>query len=194
MKDLLKERERGEEQEYFRRQDVKLIEAMRKHAQLDDIAKALAAKLRVDDAELLHRVKDLGLDEATGPAILLAPLVQVAWAEGHVSDAERAVVLELAASRGVTAGTPAHDKLLGWLRERPSDALFMTALEVMRAGFSVLPASEGEERIKYLVAACRRIAAASGGGLALLIGVSDGVSDDENAVLDAIATKLHAGR
>ena len=194
MKDILKERERGEEAEYFRRQDAKLIEEMRKHASLGDIAQALAAKLRVDDAELLRRVTGLGLDQETGPAILLAPLVQVAWAEGNVTEAERTVVLEIAASRGLTAGMPAHDKLLEWLRQRPSDELFETAAEVMRVGFAVLPPEERDERIRILVAGCRRVAAASGGGLARLLGVSDGVSGEENTVLDAIATKLRVGR
>jgi hypothetical protein len=189
MKDLLKERERGAEADHFRREDAKLIEKMRERARVGDIAKALADKLRVDDAELLRRVTELGLDQETGPAILLAPLVQVAWAEGRVTDAERKVLLELAASRGLVAGMPAHDKVLEWLRQRPSDALFETALEVMRVGFSVLPAAEREERIKGLVESCRKIASASGEGLARLIGMGD-VSGDEDRVLDAIATKL----
>src|SRR5262245_33062351 len=111
-KDLLKQRGRGEEADYFRRADDKLIQKMRERARLTEVAQALAAKLRVDDAELLRRVAALGLDHETGPAILLAPLVQVAWAEGHVSEAERAVVLELAASRGIVAGSPPQVKLL----------------------------------------------------------------------------------
>lgn len=193
MKDLLKERGRGEEADYFSRADAKLIEKIRERALVGEIAKALAAKLRVDDAELVRRVTDLGLNQETGPAILLAPLVQVAWAEGRVTEAERAAVLELAASRGVTAGTPVHNKLLEWLRERPSDALFETAMEVMRVGFSVLPPQERDERIQALVAACRRVAAASGGGLAQLLGIRDSVSGEEDLVLDAIATKLRAG-
>ena len=80
MKDLLKDRERGAEADHFRREDAKLLEKMRARAQVGEIATALAAKLRIDDAELLRRVADLGLDQETGPAILLAPLVQVAWA------------------------------------------------------------------------------------------------------------------
>ena len=190
--DLLKERERGEETDYFRRADATLIEKMRARAQLSEIAQALADKLRVDDPELLRRVAELGLDRETGTAILVAPLVQVAWADGHVSEAERSIVLELAASRGLVAGMPAHDKLLEWLRERPSDAVFETALEVMRVGFSVLPAAERDERITSLVAACRRIAEASGGGLVRLIGLSHGVFGAESATLDAITTGLTA--
>ena len=190
MKDLLKERGRGEEADYFRKQDAKLLEKMRERARLGEIATALAAKLRIDDAELLRRVGELGLTQDTGAAILLAPLVQVAWAEGKVSEAERDVVLELAASRGVEPGTPVHGKLLEWLRKRPSDAVFDTAMEVMKIGFSVLPPAERDESIQGLVDGCRRVAQASGGGLSRLIGIGDGVSDDESAVLDAITTKL----
>jgi hypothetical protein len=192
MKDLWKERERGEEADHFRREDARLIEKMRAHARVGEIAEALAAKLRIDNAELLRRVKDLGLDQETGPAILLAPLVQVAWAGGSVTGPERRKVLDLAAARGVTHGTPVYDKLIEWLDHRPSDAVFETAMEVMRAGFAILPEAERDERIKHLVAACREVAEASGGGLAWLLGMSDPVSADEHHVLDQITAKLRA--
>jgi hypothetical protein len=193
MTDLLKERGRGEEADHFRREDAKLIAKIRERARVDEIAKALAAKLRVDNAELLRRVGDLGLDRQTASAILLAPLVQLAWVDGRVTDAERKVVVELAESRGVTPGTPPHDTLLRWLKERPSDALFETATEVMRVGFAALPPTEREEHITSLVEACRRVAEASGSGLARLLGWGD-VSGDESVMLDAIAAKLHGDR
>ena len=191
-KDIFKDRARGEESDHFRREDAKLIEKMRERARLSEIAAALAAKLRVDDAELLRRIADLGLDSNTGAAILLAPLLQVAWADGDVSGPERRVVLDLAAARGVTTGTPAYQKLLEWLDTRPADALFEAATEVMRVGFDLLPPAERDERIKGLVAACRKVAEASGGGLGRLLGMTDGVSGEEHLVLDAIATKLRA--
>ncbi len=192
MKDVWKDRERGEEAEHFRREDAKLIEKMRARARVGEIAEALAAKLRIDDAELLRRVRDLGLDQETGAAILLAPLVQVAWAGGSVTGAERRKVLDLAAARGVMHGTPVYDKLIQWLDDRPSDDLFATATEVMRLGFAVLPEQERDERIKALVAACRQVAEASGGGLAWLLGMGDAVAPDESRVLDEITTRLRA--
>src|SRR6185369_8858945 len=192
MKDVWKDRERGEEAEHFRREDAKLIEKMRARARVGEIAEALAAKLRIDDAELLRRVRDLGLDQETGATILLAPLVQVAWAGGSVTGAERRKVLDLAAARGVMHGTPVYDKLIQWLDDRPSDELFETATEVMRLGFAVLPEQERDERIKELVAACRQVAEASGGGLAWLLGMGDAVAPDESRVLDEITTKLRA--
>jgi hypothetical protein len=193
MKDLLKERGRGEESEHFRNLDKQLIEKMRERARLGDVAKALAAKLRVNDAELLARVAALGLDEQTGPAILLAPLIQVAWADGSVSEPERRVVLQTAVSRGVDEGSPAYAQLLTWMKDRPAYALFETANECMRIGLAVLPAAEREARIKEIVGGCRAVAEASGHSLGRLLGLDDGVSHDEQMVLDAIAHKLREG-
>jgi hypothetical protein len=193
MADIMKERERGFEADYFRKQDAKLLEKMRERAALQEVAQALAEKLRVDDAELLRRVAELGLDRDTGSAILLAPLVQVAWAEGEVSERERQVIFEIAASRGVAPGTPAHRQLETWLARRPSDALFETAMEVLKVAAEVLPPAEREERIRNVIEGCKRVAEASGGGLGRLLGMGTGIVGEEAAVLDAIGAKLRSG-
>ena len=193
MSDILKDRERAFEADYFRKQDEKLLAKMREQAALQDVAQALADKLRVDDKELVDRIVALGIHRENGPAMLLMPLIQVAWADGGVSDAEREVVLGVARERGVEPGSPAYRQLEDWLRKRPSDELFGAALEVWKAAASVLPGSEREERIRYVVGACRRVAEASGGGLAKLLGMSSAaVSKDEAAVLEAITAKLRA--
>jgi hypothetical protein len=192
MKDIFKEREHGDEAQYFRRLDEKLLEKMRERAALDEVAQALADKLRVDNRELLNRVLDLGLTRDTGTAILLAPLVQVAWAEGSVSRREREVIFEIAASRGIEVGSGAQAQLEAWLERRPSDALFETALEVMKAGLGVLPVGEREERVREIVDGCKRVAEATGGGLARLLGMHN-IVGEEAAVLDAIGAKLRGG-
>ena len=192
MSDIFKGRERAFEAVYFSKQDAKLLAKMRERAALREVAQALAEKLRVDDAELLKRVSDLGLNRETGPAILLAPLVQVAWAEGEVTEREREVVFEIAASRGIVPDSPAHAQLDTWLRQRPADALFETAFEVMKVAATVLPPEEREERIRGVVDACRRVAEASGGGLAKLLGMGGAVSGDEASVLEAITAQLRS--
>jgi len=191
MKDILKDRGHGDEAKYFRKLDEKLLQKMRERAALDVVAQALADKLRVDNRELLNRVLDLGLTRDTGAAILLAPLVQVGWADGSVSPREREVIFEIAASRGIEAGAQAQ--LAAWLERRPSDALFETALEVMKAGLEVLPAGEREERVRQIVDGCKRVAEATGGGLARLLGMNSGIVGEEAAVLDAIGAKLRSG-
>jgi hypothetical protein len=188
-KDAFKERERGLEEGYFRAQDAKLIEKLREDARLEEIVLALAEHLQVNDPELLRRVIALGVTLDTGPAFLLAPLVQVAWAEGKVTDRERDTVLRLAAARGVEPGSPAHTQLLKWLQERPPDALFDTAMEVIKGGLALLPPAEREERLKHLVQVCHEVAESSG-GLARMLGLGSGVSGEEEALLDAITTTL----
>jgi hypothetical protein len=193
LKDSLKERGRALEEGYFRAQDAKLLERLREDAKLEEIVLALAEMLQVEDPDLLRRVIALGVRLETGPAFLLAPMVQVAWAEGKVTEGERQTVLSFAAERGVAAGSPAHAQLLKWLEERPSDELFDAAMAVLRSGLAHLPAEEREERLRHMVQACHKVAEASG-GLARLLGLGSGVSAEEEAVLEAITTRLRDHR
>lgn len=193
-RDSFKERERAQEEAYFRNQDAKIIEKLRQEARLEELARTLAEKLQMDNAELLRRVMALGVTRDTGPAFLLAPLVQVAWGEGNVTDRERDAVLRLAAAGGIDAGSPAHAQLLEWLRQRPADDFFDMAMEVIKVGLAGLPPDEREERIKRMVQGCREVAEASGGGLARMLGLGGGVSGEEEALLDAITTTLREHR
>jgi hypothetical protein len=188
-KDIFKERERSLEEEYFRRQEAKLIEKLRERGKLDEIAEALAAKLQVDDPELLHRIMALGVTLETGAALLLAPLVQVAWAEGKVTDRERETVLRFARERGVEETSHAHAQIQEWLRVRPADELFDAAAQAIKRGLSVLPPAERAERVARIVEACREVAAASG-GLSRVLGLGTGVSGEEESLLDTIAATL----
>ena len=128
----------------------------------------------------------------TGATFLLAPLIQIAWAEGKVTEPEREAVLAIAGECGIRHGTPAYAKAVEWLRERPSDALFDTSIEALKAGLSVLTPEERAERVKRIVDYCRRVASASGGGLARVLGLSSGVSQDEESLIDAIGKTLRA--
>jgi hypothetical protein len=192
-KDSFRERGRAQEEGYFRAQDAKRLDQLREDARIEEIVLALAEHLQLENPELLRRVIALGVTLDTGPAFLLAPLVQVAWGEGNVTERERDTVLRLAAARGVEAGTPAHAQLLKWLQERPSDDLFDTAMEVIRGGLARLPAEQREERLKRLVQACHEVAEASG-GLTKMLGFGSGISGEEEAMLEAIASTLRGSR
>src|SRR5262245_59948295 len=150
-KDRLKERGRSLEEEYVRKQEAKLVEKLRERARLEDIAAALAQELQVENPELLRRIMDLGVTLDTGAAFLLAPLVQVAWAEGSVTERERDTVLRLGSERGIEKESAAHAALREWLRVRPSDEFFDTAVEGIKAGLAVLSPEERAERIKRIV-------------------------------------------
>ena len=187
-KDMFRDRERGEEQAYFRQQDAKLIAKMRQKAQLNEIAHALAEKLHADEPALLERIQKLGVTLDTGSAFILAPLVEVAWADGDVSDAERDTILHIAKQRGVEPGSADYRQLLDWLAHRPSDEVFRTALEAIRVGLSILPPDESEQRIATIIKACEEVAQAAGWIEGLL--KLDRVSDKESAVITEIRHHL----
>ena len=190
-KDMFKEREHSLEEEYVRRHEAKLLEKLRERGRLEEIARAVAVELQIDNPDLLRRIVALGVTLDTGAAFLLAPLVQIAWAGGTVTDRERETVLRLAGERGLEKASPAHAQLVEWLRVRPADELFDTAMEAIKAGLSVLPPEERADRVKRIVEACRQVAAASG-GLSRLLGLGTGVSGEEESILDAIAATLRA--
>ena len=191
-KGIFSDREKAMEANYFRQQDAKLLERLRANASLDDIAAALADKLKVDNPDLLERVRALGITADTARALLLAPLVQVAWAEGSASKKEKQTVLRLVQERGVEQDSAAFAQINEWLTIRPPDTLFDTAYEVMQAGYAVLPHGEREDRIEQVMEACHKVAEASESQVAKLIGLESGVSEFESSLLDTIKRKLQS--
>jgi putative NIF3 family GTP cyclohydrolase 1 type 2 len=189
-KDIFRDRERGEEDAYFRQQDAKLIAKLRQKAQFSEIAHALAEKLHADEPALLERIQKLGVTLDTGSAFILAPLVEVAWIDGDVSHAERDAILHIAKQHGMEPGSADYLQLLDWLVHRPSDEVFQTALEAIRIGLSVLPPDESEQRIATMIKACEDVAQATG-GIAQLFHL-DSVSYSESAVIAAIRRHLES--
>jgi hypothetical protein len=188
-KDMFHHREQAEEAVYFSQQDARLIETLRERARLGEIARALAEKLKVDDPALLDRIVKLGVTIDTGAAFILAPLVEVAWADGQVDEAERHAILRLAQDRGVMPGSGDMSQLLQWMSVRPPGALFQAAFEAIEVGLSVLPVDESEQRVENMIDACEQVARSSG-GLAKLLRLSSGVSPDEQSTLNEIRARL----
>jgi hypothetical protein len=110
------DREKAMENSYFRDRDAKLVERLRQEASSTTSPRALADKLQVDNPDLLLRARQAGVTADTAPAFFLAPLVQVAWAEGSVRKAERETVLRIARERGIEKGSPAYAQLAEWLK------------------------------------------------------------------------------
>jgi hypothetical protein len=189
-RDVLQERERGIEAQWARQHDEELIQKLRERAKLREISDVLAKKLRVEDPVLRQRILDLGFTRETGPGLFLVPLVQVAWADGEVTDREKETILGMAAIRGVAPGSPVHTQLLEWFHKPPSDALCDVAAEVIRVGISVLPEPERENRVAAFVETFRRVAEASGGGLRRALGMGHAVSAEEEAVIAKITAVL----
>jgi hypothetical protein len=127
----------------------------------------------------------------TGETIVLAeltPQIQIAWADGAVSQRERDVILESAARRGVLRQSLASLQLARWLERRPSEDFFRVSREVMTRMLRRLPAHLQPNVRRSLLREFGDVAAASGGFFGWR-----SVSTDEQGVIDSIASELDPG-
>ena len=184
-RDAFAERGRGLEEEYFRRREQELIEKLRRRAAAEEELKRLGEQSGVTDEEILKDLQDLGYSPETVMLLHLAPLVEMAWADGGVSDRERALIVEAARARGVKSGSPADEQLAEWLISRPSALLFERNLRAIRAFLQARPAEEREASQRELLDYCTAIASASGG----LFGFG-AVSAEERALLARLSSEL----
>ena len=184
----LADRGRGLEEDYFRKRDRELIEMMRKASVAEDARRALETKTGLHDPALLKELEELGFTPDTVVLLPLVPLVQMAWAEGGVSDAERKLIVQLARARGIAEGSAADRQLSSWLSSRPSSDVFSRASRLIRAMLDAPTADQAlsaDELVKY----CENIAAASGG----ILGINR-ISAEERALLNTIARDLKANK
>ena len=175
---------RQREDEYFRKRDRELIERMRRAAEADQTRQDLRNATGIDDPALLQDLEALGFTPHTVALLPIVPVLQVAWAEGGVSSAERTMILNLARARGVEDGSAAGQLLVEWLDRRPSDETFRKAARLIGAMLDH-PSAGVPVDADDLLAYCEQIAAASGG----MFGIGK-VSAEERAALQQIAAQL----
>jgi hypothetical protein len=183
-KDILSERGRSLEDEYFRKRDAEIVEKMRKAAAAADAQAELGKRTGITDPALLTELQALGFTADTVGLLPLVPAVQIAWAEGGVTAAERFTLVKLARARGIAESSPADLQLSAWLDRRPSDELFAQATRLV--GAIVGSPAGGGTTIDELVQQCEAVANASGG----LLGVIGRVSAEERQLLASLTAAL----
>ena len=176
---------RAREEEHFRKRDRELIDKLRQADAAAKARKALEQEAGLHDPEMLRELDSLGFTPETIALLPLVPVLQVAWANAGISSAERTLVVNLARSRGIAAGSAADRRLKEWLEHQPSEEAFHKATRLIAAIIDspdrgALHAS-GDELFEY----CDRIAHASGG----IFGIGR-VSPEERAALEEIAAAV----
>ena len=79
---------------------------------------------------LTQSLEKLGLDRTNYRALLLLPLVQVAWADGRVQRSERALILKIAEERNLLADS-ARETVFGWLDTKPTRQFFAVGTRLL---------------------------------------------------------------
>lgn len=91
----------------------------------------------------LARLRSLGFDGENARVLDVLPLVLVAWADGSVSSAERAVVMRAVEARGVDPHGEAGLKVAALLEKKPSPAMENEILLILRTWWLLTNAGGG---------------------------------------------------
>jgi hypothetical protein len=182
---IFEEIAKGREEAYFLQKEAELIATLRRlfHQQQD--RERLAEEVGVHDEQILCAFEELGFTRETVTILHLVPLVQVAWSDGGVTEAERAKIHEVAALRGVTPGTPGYLILEKLLDKRPADRAFDVCWRLIRAMFTAWPEEKRRAFEVSLPAYAAAVASVSGG----LLGFR-AISADERTVLQRVAREI----
>jgi hypothetical protein len=185
-KDVFKQRERGLEEDYFRRKEAELKAKIRERAELEQERERISAAIGTTDQEILGALQDLGYNAETIRLIHLIPLVEVAWADGSVDRKERETILELARARGIEEGSEAFARLQGVLEKRPDDQFFRANLLAIRLLLSGLPPEDRNQSHRDLINYASTVARVSGG----LLGFGTRISKEEQELLERLTRDL----
>ena len=187
--EVLRDRGRSLEDEFFRREDARLKAKLRETADREGARQALAQASGIKSPEIVDRLLALDVRPETVTALSLVPLVEVAWADGSLDDNERRLILERAGAGGVTAGSTAHTLLEEWLTRKP-DAKLLTAWTHLVQGLcQQLSRDEAAALKKDLLERARSVAGSTGG----FLGMGSKVSAAEAEMIKRLDSAFPAG-
>ena len=182
------DRQRVQEDEYFRRRDQELLEQQRHRAEAETERRLIAQAIGLNDDAVVVDLQLVGYRPDTVVLLELVPPVQVAWADGSVSTRERELLLKMAAREHMTQGAPARDLLEAWIRQQPSTDSFDASLRALSDILNSLQADARTSLRQKMIDDCTAIARASGGFLGW-----NHVSSDERRVIERITRELTSG-
>jgi hypothetical protein len=156
----LAEREKAFEDLFFRKESERLLEAMRARKSREEQFAALSGALGVDAPELIDPLLDLGLREESVTALVLAPLVVVAWADRMLDNEERRSILRAEEHFGIDPKSEAGRLLEVWLDHRPHESLLDAWAAYVGELCRVLEPNERTQLRDDVVARSRRISRA----------------------------------
>ena len=177
--EILRDRGRSLEDEFFRREDQRLMQKLEQMRTAQTSREALAKAAGIGNPAVVDKLLELGVKAETVAALALVPLVEVAWADGDLDRRERGAILDRARESGLAAGSLEHALLEAWLDRRP-DPKLLTAWTHLVRGVSEQLGREESVRLKAnLLDRARAVATASGG----VLGMGSKVSSAEAAML-----------
>jgi hypothetical protein len=159
------ERSRALEDEFFRKEDERLIAKLKELKAKEATREELSRISGIKNTAILDRLIQLGIHPQTMAALAIVPLAEVAWADGALDAKEEQAILDRAAKSGVAPGSTSHELLKSWLERRPEPRLLTAWIHMIQGISESLTAEQVEALRAGLVERVRAVASASGGVL-----------------------------
>lgn len=187
-RDSLEGRGRSLEEEFFHREDQRLIARLRALKETETAREALAKATGITNSDVLDKLAALGIKPETVVALSLVPLVEVAWADGSLDDKERRSVMASARESGLGPDSAEHALLEAWLQRRPEPRLLLAWTHLVQGMREKLDSKEVVALRSKLIERARLVARASGGTL----GLGSKVSHAEEEMLQRLDRAFNA--
>ncbi|MEZ6116983.1 MAG: hypothetical protein R3C28_10480 [Pirellulaceae bacterium] len=183
--DALRRRGQALEDAFFAAKDRQLLDQLRDHMKEEQCCAVLKQATGISSEVVLKELLAAGINELTITAVGMIPLVQVAWADRSMNEAERNAVLEAANQSGISQEHAAYPLLLKWLEHRPADSLYATWADYIEALKNTLDAGSFQALSSDIVQRIEAVAEAAGG----ILGIGK-VSQVEREAIESIAGHL----
>ncbi len=183
--DLRKDAARLEES-FFAGDHHRLLEELRLESEESERRRRLSAVVKIKDPAFLNRLAAIGFSPETALAIVLIPLIAVAWADGKLDDREREAILEAARERGVTAERIGLQLLKDGLARQPDPKLLASWKAYVGRLWSYFTADERWAMRNNCLKSVREVAEAAGG----ILGLGSKISAEERRVIEEIEKLL----
>ncbi len=121
MNEGLANRGRSLEEEFFLKRNAQLIAEQKKLEHMKQNKESLAAVSGIKNEKILNKLVELEISPTILASLMILPLVEVAWADGNLSEKEKSAILGDISKGDATHGDLDPRLLEAWLKEKPSD-------------------------------------------------------------------------
>lgn len=174
----LDELRRASEEEFFRKQNQELAKKLK--------TKMGMAAEGVRDEALIKDLLSAGFDEDSVRVLFLVPIIEIALADGRIEEDEKAEILRIVKTRGISEQSAAYKTLLSWLKNGSTDASFVRAKTLIDP--LIAEERKNDQSVSWILAGAQSVAKAAGGLLGL--GIGSKISAEEEKLIQKLSQKL----
>ena len=180
--DAFGERRKTLEDAFFKAKDHQLLDKMRSELAALEEKNKLAHLSGIVEQHVLDQLVKSGVTAESLTAVVMIPIVEVAWVDGALSTDERDAMLNSAVEQGISADSAAYELLKAWLKERPNPKIIEAWKDYVREVARMMPRSAVSEFKRTMISRATSVAESAGGFLGIAT-----ISKSERAKIDELS-------